>query len=80
MKVKRRTALLILGLVIVILFMPVIPAYRITVPRFRGTMTENGPIVGFGRGSCVEQILVSVYYLLTGLGTKIALTAAAQCL
>ncbi len=79
MEMKCRRAFLILVLVVAILFVPVIPAHRINGPHFHGTITENGPIVGFGRGSCVEQMLVSVFYMLTVLGTKLVLTTAAQC-
>lgn len=69
---KSRRAFLILVLVVVVLFVPVIPAYRI-----------GGPIgglgVGFGRGECEGQMLVSLLYLLTGLGPNIVLNLPASC-
>lgn len=58
---------------------PIIPAYRINGPLMHGTILENRPIVGSGpKGQCVEQMLVSLFYLLNS-GPKIMLEADALC-
>jgi hypothetical protein len=77
---KRRRAFVTFVLILVALSAPVIPAYRINGPSFHGTILENGPIVGFGpSGECVEQMLVSLFYLLTDSGPHIVLRAGALC-
>jgi len=71
---RSRRAFLILVLVVAALFAPVIPAYRINGLCFDGTILGNGPIVGFGPwGQCVEQMLLSLFYLLTDFGPNIVL-------
>jgi hypothetical protein len=80
LKVTPGKALLICLLLIAIPFMPVIPAYRISGPHFPGTFTKAGPIIGFGKGPCVEQMLVSIFYLFTGVGPSIVLRAGEECI
>lgn len=74
---KRRRTFVILALIAAILLAPIIPSHRIAGAMFYGTFTKYGPIVGFGRGECVEQMLSSLLYLVTGIGPTILLNLSA---
>ncbi len=71
---NRRKAFLVLLLILVVLLVPLVPAYRTS-----GTAYPGRFIIGFRSGECEQQMLVSLFYLLTDFGPNIPLNAGAEC-
>ena len=71
---SRRRAFLALVLVFVVLLVPLIPAYRISGSAYAGRL-----IIGFRNGECDQQMLDSLFYLLTGFGPNIMFNARGEC-